>query len=327
MELGITCPDVARAGGAAETAERAENLGYESFWLGELWGENSFMQLAEAAMRTHKIRLATGIVNVYSRTPAVLAMGAHSLDRASDGRAALGVGVSSPKAVEDLHSLCFERPVRRTHEAVELIKEFLGGNGRVHYHGEIFQVDDFSALNADVPIANAALGPGNRRVTGRLCDAWMPNNVPLSIMADWYETITDSAREAGRDPEDIQCTPWIHTAVCSDPAVARDAIRGTVAYYVGAADGYKNAVGAAYPDEAEQIAATWRSGDRDAARESVTAEMVADLGCAGTAEQVRAQLREVAKKPFVDLPIVAIPDGLDDDRSEQTMTAVAPSQF
>lgn len=324
MEYGLVLP----RGTSTETpawAKRAETLGYESVWQGELWGENAFVDLAVAAERTDSVRLGTAIVNVYSRSPAVIAMGAASLARVSDGRAVIGVGVSTPKAVEDLHGFRFDRPIRRTHEAVTLIKQFTAGSGRVEYDGEIFSVADFPALEVEVPVFNAALGPANRRVTGRLCDGWMPNNVPVSAMAEAFETVAEAARASGRDPAGIEVAPWIHVAVSDDPEEGMDAVRGTVAYYVGSSTGYENAVGVAYPDEAAAVATAWRAGDRAEARSRVTDEMVRDLGCAGTPEMVQEQLRELAETGVVDTVLVDIPQGLDEETISRTVEVAAPT--
>ena len=197
MAIGLMLPETADAGGA-EFAVRAEGRGYESVWQGELWGENSFAEMAAVAERTSDVRIGTGIVNVFSRSPAVLAMGANSLDRLSDGRFVLGVGVSTPKAIEDLHGMSFEQPIRRTHEAVELVRLFTSDADSVDYDGKVFDVADFPGLSADVPVYNAALGPANRRVTARLCDGWLPNMVPYSELESAFEYVAEHAREADR---------------------------------------------------------------------------------------------------------------------------------
>jgi len=327
MAIGIMLPETAETGGA-EFGVRAEERGYESVWQGELWGENSFAEMAAVAERTTDVRIGTGIVNVFSRSPAVLAMGANSLERLSDGRFVLGVGVSTPKAVEDLHGLSFERPIRRTHEAVELVRLFTSDTDSVDYDGELFDVADFPGLSADVPVYNAALGPANRRVTARLCDGWLPNMVPYSELDGAFKYIADHAREAGRDPENIGVAPWAHVAANDeDPQAARDAVRGAIAYFAGSADGYKNAVATGYPDRAERIADAWRSGDRDAARGEVTAEMVDDLGCAGTTDDVRQKLGELEDNPAVDTPLVSFPASLDDDAIERSFAAAAPEAY
>jgi alkanesulfonate monooxygenase SsuD/methylene tetrahydromethanopterin reductase-like flavin-dependent oxidoreductase (luciferase family) len=326
MKVGVIAPNDG-AKSATKRIKRAETLGYDIALLGELWGRNSFVQLAEAAVQTTDIRLGTAIVNVFSRSPAVLAMGAYSLQQISDGRTILGLGTSTPKAVEDLHSMDFERPVRRTHETVELLKKFLGEEESVQYEGKVFSTDGFPSLSTDLQIYNAALGPANRRVTGRLCDGWMPNNIPYSNLESAFETIAETADDSGRDPDSITIAPWVHTAVSDDAEEAINAVRGAVAYYVGSSDGYKNAVGAVYDSEADKIAQAWRNNDRDAARKLVTDEMVKDLGCAGTPSMARDQLQELAKREFIDFPIVHIPQTLDCTLIDQTLDAVSPAQY
>lgn len=325
MDVGLILPDVDGIE-PAELASRAESLGFESVWKSELWGENAFVELAAAAARTDQVRLGTAVVNVFSRSPAVIAMGAASLDRLSGGRGVIGLGVSTPKAIEDLHGQSYERPIRRTHESAELVRKFLSGEGRVAYDGEVFSVADFPALEADVPVYNAALGPANRRVTGRLCDGWLPHNVPLSHLEEAFEVVAEAAREVGRDPDEIEVAPWVHVAVSDDPAEAREAVRGIVAYYVGSGEGYRKSVGAAYPEVADRIASAWRDGDRDRARGHVTDELVRDLGCAGTAEDVREELRALADHPVIDTPLVNLPPGLDGDAVDRTLEAVAPER-
>lgn len=324
MNLGLRLPTTSDAG-PVEWAARAENRGFESVWQGELWGWNVFVQLAEVAQRTSDVRMGTAIVNVFSRSPAVLAMSGSSLDRLSGGRAVLGLGASTPKVVEDLHGREYDRPVRRTHETVELVAEFLSEDGTVDYDGEVFDISDFSAIGGDVAIYNAALGPANRRATGRLCDGWLPNNVPFSNFEAAFETIAEAARGAGRVPDNIEVAPWIHVVVDDeDPAGARDAVRDTIAYYVGSGEGYRNAIGTVFPAQADRIATAWRTGEREEARASVTDEMVDDLACTGSTEAVHDQLRTLVDETPIDLPIVDIPPGTDDDRVEQTFEAVAP---
>ncbi|MFB6192295.1 MAG: LLM class flavin-dependent oxidoreductase, partial [Haloarculaceae archaeon] len=166
----------------ADLARRAEDLGYDGLWIGELWGESAVVRLAEIATVTDDVALGTAILNVFSRSPAVLAMTAATLDRLSEGRFRLGVGTSTRTAVENLHGMDWDdpNPVRRAHEAVEIVRALLDDGGQVDYAGEVFEVRDVPPLSADVPIYGAALGRANRRMVARLCDGWIPHNVPLS---------------------------------------------------------------------------------------------------------------------------------------------------
>ena len=303
-------------------AARTESLGYDSVWLGELWWNSSVVTLTRIAERTETIDLGTAILNVFSRTPAVLAMTAASLDRASDGRFTLGVGTSTPKAVEDLHGMAFDNPVRRAHEAIDLTKRFLSDEGQVDYDGQVFDAADFPSLGVDVPVYHAALGKANRRVVARLCDGWIPHNVPFPELDEAFDYIREHTPE-DRDPEDITVMPYVPSAVSEDGEAARDAVRGHIAYYVGNGEGYRKAVGSRFPDEAERVAEAWRQGDRSEAADRVTDEMVAALGVAGTSEEAREQFDAVEALDVVDLPLVTIPNNAT-ELAEQTIETLAP---
>lgn len=320
--IGVRLPDPTDPSVAA-IAERIASLGYDTLWTGELWGADAFVQLATVA-NTVDIALGTAIVNVYSRSPAVLAQAGATIDSLTEQSMRLGLGASTSKAISDLHGLEFDRPVRRTHEVVELVQAFTQGEGRVEYDGEIFEVADFPALDADIPVYNAALGEANRRVTGRLCEGWIPHNIPFPALDDAFETIAEEAEAAGRDPDEITVAPYVPTAVADDPGEAQAAIRGHLAYYVGNGEGYRRAVASRFPEAADRIASAWSNGDRAVAREAVTPEMVEALGVAGPPEAAREQFYELAGSSIIDEPILVPPAGLDADAVETTLSAIAP---
>jgi alkanesulfonate monooxygenase SsuD/methylene tetrahydromethanopterin reductase-like flavin-dependent oxidoreductase (luciferase family) len=307
-------------------AVRAETLGYDGLWLTELWGSSAVVQLTDIAANTDDVALGTAIVNVFSRTPAVLAMTAATLDQVSDGRFRLGVGTSTQKAVEDLHGMDWDdpNPVRRAHEAIELTRQFLVDEGRVDYEGDVFDVQDFPSLDANVPIYHAALGQANRRVVARLCDGWIPHMIPFPDLEEHYAYIVEHADAVGRDAR-IDVAPYVPAAVSDDADAARDVVRGHVAYYVGNGRGYEQAVAQRFPDGAADVAEAWRNGDREAAAERVTDEMVGALGVAGPPEQAREQFQDIADIDCITRPMVTVPSNADDETVEQTIEALAPS--
>lgn len=324
MRLGLLVPPFGVE--PTEFALRAESLGYESLWMSELWASSAVVRTAELAVHTDEIELGTAVLNVFSRTPAVLAMTAATLDRLSDGRFTLGVGTSTRKAVEDLHGMEFENPMRRAHETIELTKAFLESEGRVSYEGQVFHAADFQALGADVPVYHAALGQANRRVVARLCDGWIPHNIPFPELPDAFEYIADHAERAGRDPDAITVAPYVPAAVADDPEDAREALRGHIAYYIGSGRGYERAVALRFPEEADRIASQWRDGDRARATASVTDDMLAALGVAGTPEVARDQLRELASMDTVDRPLLTVPNNAT-QLAEQTIEELAPAEL
>ncbi|ARS90249.1 LLM class flavin-dependent oxidoreductase [Natrarchaeobaculum aegyptiacum] len=311
----------------AEMAVRAEDRGYDSLWVGELWGENSVVQLAEIATMTDEVLLGSAILNVYSRSPAVLAMTAASMARVSDGRFTLGLGTSTAKAVEDLHGMAFDRPVRSAHETIEIVRSLTGQTTTpgesVAYEGQVLEAADFPALDAPVSIYHAGLGPANRRVVGRLCDGWIPHNIPFSGLEDAFEEVASAAAERDRDPAEITVAPYVPAAVSDDPADARDVIRKHVAYYVGSGEGYRRAVASAYP-EADAIAEAWRDGRKGEATRAVTDEMVADLGVTGTPETARGRLADLVAETPIDHPIVVVPAPASREVGMATVDALAP---
>ncbi|MFB6125247.1 MAG: LLM class flavin-dependent oxidoreductase [Halanaeroarchaeum sp.] len=311
-----------------DLAVDAETQGYDGVWLGELWETSAVVQLADIAAHTDSLAIGTAILNVFSRTPAVLAMTAATLDDVSDGRFRLGVGTSTEKAVEDLHGMDWDapNPVRRAHETIELTRAFLADGGRVDYEGDVFSVQDFPALGHDVPIYHAALGSANRRVVARLADGWIPHNVPFPDLPAAHEYIVEHAEAAGRDA-DIDVAPYVPAAVSDDPEAARDAIRKHVAYYVGSGKGYENAVAERFPEGAAAVASAWREGDRSAAVGHVTDEMVAALGVAGTPEEAREQFAAVADIDCVTRPMVTIPSSADEEMALATIEALAPANY
>lgn len=311
-----------------EVALRAESLGYDNFWLTELWGENSFVQITEVALRTETIGLGTAIVNVYSRSPAVLAMTAVALERVSDGRFALGTGVSTKKVIEDLHGMSFDQPIRRAHETIELFKKFTAGDGeRVNYDGELIDVADFPALESSVPVYHAGLGPANRRVVGRLADGWLPHNIPLSELNDSFEVIAETAEASGRDPEEITVAPYLPTAASEDRQEARDTLRRHIAYYVSSGEGYRKAASMRFEEEVKRVNEAWNSGDRAQAAEEVTEEMIDNLGVAGSPGEVRDALQSLVDETVADRPIIVIPDPASDELRDETIEHVAPDKF
>ena len=117
-----------------ECVRAADACGYDSFWLPEAWERESFSTLAEIAARTDHIGLATGIINVFSRSPALIAMGAATIDEISGGRFRLGLGTSGARVVEDLHGVRYEKPLTRLREAVEIIRKLLSAE-RLDFDG------------------------------------------------------------------------------------------------------------------------------------------------------------------------------------------------
>src|SRR5256885_7700455 len=139
---------------AVTYAVEAERLGVDMAWTAETWGYDGATPLAYLAAKTTRLRLGTGILQVGSRTPAMIAMTALALASLSGDRFMLGLGVSGPQVIEGWHGISFARPLRRLRETIEIVRKVTHGE-RLIYQGEIYQLPlpggEGKALTPNVP--------------------------------------------------------------------------------------------------------------------------------------------------------------------------------
>jgi alkanesulfonate monooxygenase SsuD/methylene tetrahydromethanopterin reductase-like flavin-dependent oxidoreductase (luciferase family) len=325
-KLGLGLPDYiwnVDVHGSIELAGVAENAGFDSLWKGETTSVNGPMTLSAVASETSDVTLGTGITNVYSRSPALLGMTAATLDRLSGGRAALGLGVSSPPIVEGWHGEPFDRPLRRTRETIEIVRQVTEG-GRLEYEGEIFDVGPYTVgLSAaeDVPIFNAAMGEVNRQLTGEFADGWLPILVPLSRMAEFVDDIESAAHEAGRDRPTM--APWIVFSPDDDPEYARRQAKLMIAQEMGM--GYNELVRQfGFGDPGDAANRAFRDGDREAAAAEITDEMLDEFAIYGTPEACLAELETVVDEG-VDHPVIWLPFSLSYDELDAAIRTIGSS--
>src|SRR5918998_5890057 len=173
----------------------AEAAGYTDAWSGETGGHDGFTSLLMAAVWTERMRLGTGVVNVFTRGPAVLAQHASALQDASEGRFCLGIGSSSNVIVERWNGIPFERPRTRVRETVEFLRAALAGERAGEGRFRLEQPPP-----APVPIVVAALRERMLQTAGELGDGTFLNFLPLSKVETVLEEVRKGEREAGKEP-------------------------------------------------------------------------------------------------------------------------------
>jgi coenzyme F420-dependent oxidoreductase len=294
-----------------EYATLAEDAGLESIWIGESWGPSSVPLLTQLLERTDSIDVCSGIFNIYTRTPALIAMTANTLADVGDGRYRIGVGASGPAVVEDFHGVEFEAPLRRTREYIEIVRALLRGN-RVDYNGELFNLSGF-ALDVDTyhecPIYVAAIGETNRQLAGEFADGWMPLLIPNVALDDALVAVERGADRGGRSLDEVDISPWVPTCISeADPDAAREHVRSIIAFYIGAmGDYYANAASDfGFSEEANAIQAGWTDDRHVGAKAAVTDEMVATFGAAGTPSEAARSFKRFVDAG-ADSPIAYIP--------------------
>ena len=242
-----------------KAAVLADRLGYDSFWLPEVWGYEVFSLLTEIALKTKRIKIGTGIINVFSRSPALIAMQAATLDEISGGRFILGIGTSGKNVIEGLHGRDFEKPLTQTRDVIRVVRTLLDGRPLSEADTKLRKYRpftlDFEPTRPRIPIYVAALKQKSNTSIGEMADGWMPIFWPYDRLGDGRNWIAEGAAKAGRNPSEIVTSPF--TTVIPIPGKGASAkAREIISFYIGGmGDYYKQLLsGFGYADECDEIA-------------------------------------------------------------------------
>jgi F420-dependent oxidoreductase-like protein len=302
VELGLILPYQGSLAFAdvLDLTQHAETLGFDSVWVPEAYGTDAISTLGALAARTERIRLGTGIVNVFSRTPALLAQTAATLDLISGGRFILGLGTSGHQVISGWHGVAFDRPVLRMRETMAIVQQVLRRE-RLAFQGQVFQLDQGLKLlarpvRASVPIFLATLSPAGLRLTGELADGWMPTLFSPDHMDLFRADLEAGARAGGRSIDSLVIAPHVPVVVDDDRSRARDAVRPWVALYVGGMGSRKKnfynevVTRYGYAEEARQIQDLYLTGRQRDAVALVPDALVDAITIAGPAGYVHERL-------------------------------------
>ncbi len=313
----------------ADLAQRAERLEYDQVWQPETWGRDAVTAMTAIAERTESIGIGSSVLNVYSRSPALLGQTAATLQEHSDGRFRLGVGPSGPILVEAWHGVEFERPLRRTREAVEIIRQVCSGE-TLSYDGDLFDLSTFRLRSAPPetppPVDVAAMGPKGVEMAGRFADGWHGIVLSPDAIEDRLEDLERGAELGNRDPDDVRTTISVTCCVDEDGDRARELVSEHLAFYVGGMGTYyRDALARqGYEDVAMEIAAEWANGNREHATELVADNLLDDMTAAGTRTEARSAIDRFAEVEGVDAVALGFPRGASLDRVRDTLHALAP---
>ena len=312
-------------------ARRADELGYDTVWIGEAWGMDAFTVLTAIACHTSRIRLGTGIATVFSRTPALLAQSIASLDVVSKGRAVLGLGTSGRAVIEGWHGLRYARPVERTREYINIIRMALAGQ-RVNHRGPLFQLAGFRLLfppvQERIPIFVASLGPKNLALTGELADGWLPIWVHVDHLPGMKKQVEEGAAKAGRSINDVSVAPQVLAYVtrnADERAEARRLLSAHMAYYLGGMGPHYQELFRryGYVEESQRVREAWAKSDREKAASLISDDMLDNIALYGDAEECREKLERFRERG-ADMPVISMPHNCPQDAIMHTLDALAP---
>jgi probable F420-dependent oxidoreductase len=265
--------------------EGAEAVGFDDFWTGETSGPDGFTPLVLAASWTERVRLGTGVVNAFTRGPAVLAQHAAAMQDASGGRFCLGIGSSSNVIVERWNGIPFEKPLTRVRETVESLRAVLAGErGPGGFRLE-------TPPEAPPPIYVAALRGRMLRLGGAIGDGTFVNFLPVSSAERVIGEIRAGEREAGKEEgsSDVLCRFFcIPQPAEQGLPLARwmFSAYATVPVY----EAFFRWLG--WGEAIDPMVEAWRAGDRQGALEAAPEDLIREIFIFGDAEQQKLRLGE-----------------------------------
>ena len=216
-----------------DLAASADRLGYAGFFLPETWTYDVTVLLAEIAVKTHRIQLGTGILGVWNRSAATIAMAAATLDTISGGRFTLGLGASTPQLTEGLHDVPFAAPVKRMRQMITQVRALLRGERiplAVAIAARPLKLNLPPAPS--LPIHLAALGDDSIRLAGELADGWLPFLYPLRHIPYGLERVREGAARGGHPDRLPVLCPSVPAVVSEDAGKARAGAAWFAAFYL-----------------------------------------------------------------------------------------------
>ncbi len=304
-----------------------EAAGVDMIWGGEIYGFDLVSTLAYVAAKTERIQLMTGILPVYSRSPAIIAQTAMTIDTLSEGRFILGLGTSGPQVIEGWHGVPFSKPMGRTRDVIEICRKVWSGDRVVHEGAAVsLPYDGGTGLGKplklmakphrrDIPIAVASIGPRNVEMTAELAEVWQPIHfLPEKFNDVWGDALAAGGAKRSDDLGDLQIVAGGTVAMGSGPMVegVRKGVRDNVGFYVGGMgardknfynDLFKRY---GYVDEAEKIQDLFLTGKRDEAFAAVPDDYVDRASLTGDPERVKERI-EVYRSVGVSYLDISIP--------------------
>jgi F420-dependent oxidoreductase-like protein len=297
----------------AELVAAAEDAGFDAVFTGEAWGSEAFTPLAWWGARTRRLRLGTSVAQISARSPTACAMMSLTLDHLSGGRHVLGLGVSGPQVVEGWYGRPFPKPLARTREYVDVIRQVWARQDPVIGHGPHYPLPATGdgttglgkplrsithPLRPDIPIMLGAEGPRNVALAAEICDGWLPIFYTPRL-AETYNAWLDEgfARPGARHTRaTFEVCATAQIVITDDRRATFATMKPKLALYLGGmgaqdsnfhADLYRRM---GYGDVVDEVTRLFRSNRKERAAEAIPDDLVQDTAIVGDRDHVREQI-------------------------------------
>ena len=298
----------------AELVSVAEEVGFDTVFTAEAWGSDAYTPLAWWGRETTRMRLGTSVIQLSARTPTACAMAALTLDHLSGGRHILGLGVSGPQVVEGWYGQKFPKPLARTREYIDIIRQVWAREAPVHSDGPHYPLPLTGEgttglgknlkpithpLRPDIPIMLGAEGPKNVALAAEIADGWLPIFYSPRIATMYNEWLDEGfARPGARHTrETFEICATAQVVVTDDRPAIMDLMKPHLALYVGGmgaegtnfhADVYRRM---GYAEVVDEVTKLFRSDRKDEAAKVIPDELVDDSAIVGDLAYVQEQIK------------------------------------
>jgi F420-dependent oxidoreductase-like protein len=302
-------------GGVAELVAAAEESGFDAIFTAEAWGSDAFTPLAWWGRETSRVRLGTSIVQMSGRTPTSIAMHALTLDHLSGGRVILGMGVSGPQVVEGWYGQPFAKPLARTREVVDIVRQVLAREDKVTNAGPHYPLPYdgpgttglgkplkpiVHPLRPDIPIWLGAEGPKNVAQTAEIADGWIPIFYSPSSAGMYQPWLDEGFARPGarRTRETFEIAGTCHLQITDDRDGVIEALKPVAALYMGGMGAKEQNFHKqvfermGYAEVADRVQELYLAGRKDEATAAIPAELVDDLHIIGDAARVKDKVQQ-----------------------------------
>ena len=302
--------------GAADPADtlaltrHAESVGFSAVWAAEAYGSDSPTLLAWLAGQTSRIDVGSAVMQIPGRTPAMTAMTAASLDLLSGGRFRLGLGVSGPQVSEGWHGVRFGRPLARTREYVEVVRQALTRQ-TLRHPGAYYPLPlpegpgkplklSLVPVRERLPLYLAAVGPKNLELAGEIADGWLAVFFDPEFASDQLARVDAGRSRAGLSRSGFDVVPTVPLVLGDDPRHCADAVRPYAALYVGGMGSREQnfyhalAVRMGFGEAADQIQEQFLGGRMRDAQAAVPFELIDRTSLLGAYERIAERLQVLA---------------------------------
>jgi F420-dependent oxidoreductase-like protein len=299
---------------APELVAAAEEAGFDTVFTAEAWGSDAYTPLAWWGRQSTRLRLGTSVVQLSARTPTACAMAALTLDHLSGGRHILGLGVSGPQVVEGWYGAKFPKPLARTREYIDIVRQVLAREAPVTSGGPHYPLPltgegtaglgkplkpIVHPLRADIPIMLGAEGPKNIALAAEICDGWLPIFYSPRLAPMYNEWLDEGFARPGarRSRQDFEICATAQVVVTDDRPAVLELIKPHLALYMGGmgaedtnfhADVYRRM---GYAEVVDDVTKLFRSDRKDEAAKIIPDELVDDSAIVGDLAYVQEQIK------------------------------------